>query len=130
MKHVAILMLLFVGGCTSLAMQDAQKFFDRFKVQNPTATVEVIDEDNDGQADTAVYTDASGEEKEVEGAREHFDAVKEAEGDDELISSELQAWAAVLGLPIVGLVGRVWGRHKPMLCANLLAHHRLHAPLF
>ena len=106
--------VLVIGGCTNVG-----NLLDVFKQQNPGVGTAMVDEDGDGLADVAIVIDKygagvidanTGAVAEIPGVRASIDAAK---ATDSLISEELQLWAALLGIPGVGLAGGLIGRFKP-----------------
>lgn len=120
MKRLTLLfaVILLFTGCDATS-----KALSTFQETNPTIVPVGVDEDGDGLADVFVQTldgkilvDADGKPLEVVGTRE---ALALAKADDTLISDEILALAAVIGIPGLTYLGRLWGRAKPRQRAEL-----------
>lgn len=120
MKRLALLfaVILLLPGCDA-----TKKALSVFQKANPEIVPVGVDEDGDAIADVFVQTqdgkvlvDTEGKPLEVVGTRE---ALALAKADDSLISEELIAIAAVIGIPGGTYLGKLWGRVKPAQRAQL-----------
>lgn len=120
MKRLALLfaVILLLPGCDA-----TKKALSAFQKANPDKVAVGVDEDGDALTDVFVQyedgkilVDAEGKPLEVTGTRE---ALALAKADDSLISDEIAALAAVIGIPGLTYLGRLWARAKPLQRAQL-----------
>ncbi|KKN83524.1 hypothetical protein LCGC14_0297620 [marine sediment metagenome] len=125
-KTLGCLILLLLVGCANFG--DITK---DFKAANPELSTIMVDEDNDGLADTAIVTKngqmlidpETGAPMEIPEVRAALDAAK---ATDNIVGLEIESWASLLvllGVPGAGigtLIGRKWGKIKPTQRATLL----------
>jgi len=91
-----------------------------FSASNPTAAQIPVDEEGDGivdflgvdaDGDHKVDTDPAGELIEVPGSRREY---ADAGATGGAIAESITLVGTILGLPIMGLVGKWWGKRKPL----------------
>jgi hypothetical protein len=107
-----------VFGCTW--GQRVKNAVDGFKDKNPNVAVLPVDVDKDGVVDfigvdanndNVADVDEKGNVKVVPGSREPFDDAKFVDVE---MSEVFTSLGLLFGVPGVGLIGKWWGRRKPM----------------
>lgn len=100
---------VMVAGC---AIVDAARVLvGQVQAKYPDAKVTLEDKDGDGHKDTVMVTHPDGRVEEDEAASQ---ALAQAGAADSLFGQTLEQWGLMFGIPVVGLVGRWWGRRKPI----------------
>jgi len=108
---------LAIGGCTWQARRDVNSFLSGVP---PETEFKLHDENGDGQVDTAVVVTDEGEvilsedgtPKELDGARAQFDNLKSAKEADNILGLEMEAWAGIIGIPMLTVFTRWFSRRK------------------